>query len=265
MLLHNVFTRSLWDSRRSLIGWTVAITAVAMMYAAFWPTVQSPEMTKALAAYPQDLLEAFNYTNVSTAQGYLGSAVYGLLVPLLTVVFAIAAGARAVAGDENAGTLDLVLAHPVSRRTLAAQRFAGLLAAMALVAIALWLAFVALRVPLQLDAVGVGGFLAMNLHLALFGACFGALAFAVGAATGSKGTALGAAAGVAMLSYLANSVFPQVEALTWTRNLSPFHWYLGGSPLSNGVQLGGALTLLTVTALLAAAGTLLFDRRDIAT
>jgi ABC-2 type transport system permease protein len=263
VLLHDVFTKSLWDSRRTLPGWTVAVVAVAAMYAAFWPTVRSPEMSKALAAYPQDLLEAFNYSNLTTVQGYLGSAVYGLLVPLLTAVFMISAGARSVAGDENAGTLDLVLAHPVSRRSLALQRFAGVLVGIAIVALALFLAFVALRVPFQLDDVAVTGFLAMNLHLALFGACFGALAFAVGAATGSKALSLGVSSAVAVLTYLANSVFPQVESVIWTRNLSPFHWYLAGEPLTNGIQPAGTLTLLAETAALATIGTLLFEHRDI--
>lgn len=263
MLLSNVFTKSIWDARRSLPGWTVAITAVGLMYAAFWPTVGTPEMAEALAAYPQDVLAAFNYTNMTTPQGYLGGAVYGLLVPLLVAVFAIAWGARSVAGDENAGTLDLVLAHPVSRRSLALQRFAGLLAGVFLVGVVLSTAMIAVRGTFQLGEVSVGGFLAINLQLALFGAWFGALAFAVGAATGSKAAALGASAGLAVLAYLANSVFPQVEALTWTRDISPFHWYLGGDPISHGVQIGGVAVLVITTVLLVTAGTALFTRRDV--
>ena len=60
MLLSSVFTKSIWDARRSLPGWTVATAAVALMYAAFWPTVNSPEMADALAAYPDGMLAAFN-------------------------------------------------------------------------------------------------------------------------------------------------------------------------------------------------------------
>ena len=40
MLLRNVFAKSLWDARRSLPGWIVAIVAVALMYAAFWPSMR---------------------------------------------------------------------------------------------------------------------------------------------------------------------------------------------------------------------------------
>ncbi len=168
-----------------------------------------------------------------------------------------------MAGDENAGTLDLVLAHPVSRRSLALQRFGGLLAGVFVVGAVLFAAMIALRGVFDLGAVSIGGFLAVNLQLALFGAWFGALAFAVGAATGSKAAALGAGAGTAVLAYLANSVFPQVEALSWTRDVSPFHWYLGGDPLSNGVQAGGVAVLLITIVVLVTAGTALFTRRDL--
>jgi ABC-2 type transport system permease protein len=263
MLLRNVFTRSIWDARRSLPGWTAAITGVALMYAAFWPTANSPEMASALQAYPDGVLDAFNSGDLGTAQGYLSGAVYGLLVPLLVAVFMIAAGARSVAGDEQAGTLDLVLAHPVGRVRLAVQRLGGALAGMAALATVLFVLMVALRSPFQLEAVAVGGLLAMNLHLALFGALFGTLAFALGAATGSRALALTGSAGVAVLSYLANSVFPQLAALRWTRTVSPFHWYLGGDPLSNGPQWPGALTLAGTAVVLAAAGVWAFTRRDL--
>ena len=263
MLLRNVFTKGIWDARRSLPGWTAAITAVALMYAAFWPTMRSPQMAEAMAAYPQDVLDAFNYTDLTSPAGYLGGAVYGLLVPLLVAVFMIAAGARSVAGDENAGTLDLVLAHPVSRPRLALQRLAGALTGMALVAVVLAVALTALRIPFELGDVPLRGLLAINVQLALFGAMFGTLAFAVGAASGSRSLALGASAGLAVVSYLANSVFPQVSALGWTRTISPFHWYLGGSPLTEGLQWPGIAALLLTTAALAALGTYLFTRRDL--
>jgi ABC-2 type transport system permease protein len=263
VLLSNVFTRSIWDARRSLPGWTAAIAGVGLMYAAFWPTMRSPEMAEALAAYPQDVLAAFNYTDMATAQGYLGGAVYGLLVPLLMAVFAIGWGARSVAGDENAGTLDLVLAHPVGRRSVALQRFGGLLVGVTVVGLVLFAAMLALRGAFELGDVSVAGLLAINLQLVLFGALFGGLAFAVGAATGSKAAALGASAGAAVLAYLANSVFPRVDALSWTRDASPFHWYLGGDPISHGIRWGGVAALLITTLILVAAGTALFTRRDL--
>jgi ABC-2 type transport system permease protein len=263
-MLRNVFTKTLWDARRALLGWTLAISAVAVMYAAFWPTVNTPEMQDALRNYPEGVLEAFNYNDLTSPAGYLGSSVYGLLIPLLVAVFAIASGTRAVAGDEEAGTLDLLLAHPVSRTRVALQRVAALMAALALVGVVLWLAMLAIAGPAELEGVTAAEFAAATIQLALFGACLGAVAFAVGAATGSKALAIAVSAGLTVLAYLANGVFPQVKGLAWTRDLSPWHWYLGGEPLSNGLQAGDFLLLLAVTLVLVAAGTWRFNRRDVA-
>jgi ABC-2 type transport system permease protein len=263
-MLRDVFTKTLWDARRSLLGWALAISAVGVMYAAFWPTVNTPDMQQALQNYPEGLLEAFNYDDLTSPAGYLGSSVYGLLVPLLVAVFAIAAGTRAVAGDEEAGTLDLLLAHPVSRTKVALQRYTALVAGLALVGVVLWLGMLAVAGPAELEGITAAELAAATTQLALFGACLGAVAFAVGAATGRKALAIAASAGLTVLAYLANGVFPQVEGLAWTRDLSPWHWYLGGEPLKHGLQAGDSLLLVAVTLVLVAAGTLLFNRRDVA-
>jgi len=264
MLLRNPFTKSLFDARRSLIGWAVAIVAVGAMYASFWPSINSPAMQNAMESYPQGIMEAFNYDDLSSPAGYLQGSVYGLLVPLLVAVFAIGVGTRMVAGDEEAGTLDLLLAHPVSRTRVALQRFGAFLTSLLGISALLWLAMLAIAGPAQLDGISVAEFTAVHLQLTLFGAAFGALAFAIGAATGRRALALGVSAGVAVLAYLANGVIPMVDGLEWTRNLSPFHWFLGGEPLRNGLQAGGSLLLLGVTALLVTAGTWAFSRRDVA-
>ena len=44
----------------------------------------------------------------------------------------------------------------------------------------------------------------------------------------------------------------------------PYVQYLGGQPLSNGLQTGDALLLLAVTLVLVAAGTWRFNHRDVA-
>ena len=263
-MLRNVFTKALWDARRSLLGWAVAIAAVAAMYAAFWPTVNTPEMQQAMRNYPQGVLEAFNYNDLTSPAGYLGSSVYGLLIPLLVAVLAIAYGTRAVAGDEEAGTLDLLLAHPVGRTRLALERFAALAAALVLVGAVLWLAMLAIAGPAQLEGVTAAELAAATTQLVLFGACLGGLAFAVGAATGRRALAIATSAGVAVLAYLANGVFPQLQGLEWTRNVSPWHWYLGGEPLKHGLQVGDSLLLLGVTLVLVAAGAWRFSHRDVA-
>lgn len=261
----NVFWKFLGDNRRSLTGWTLAIAAVAAMYASFWPTVGGNEdMVKAMQAYPEAIKQAFHMEDMTTPASYLGSSVFGLLIPMLVAIFAIAYGVKAIAGDEEAGTLDLTLAHPVRRVTLALQRVGAIALGLTIVCAGVLLAMLTLRGPADLGQITVGDFAATCLQLALFGLVFASLAYAVGAATGRKSLALATGAAAAVVAYLADSFFVQIESLKWAERLSPFEWYIGGEPLKHGVQWADSALLLAVSLALVAIGTWRFHRRDIA-
>ena len=55
-----------------------------------------------------------------------------------------------------------------------------------------------------------------------------------------------------------------MEAIAWSRDVSPFHYYSGGQPLVNGWQLADGLILLAATVGLVALGVVGFRRRDVA-
>lgn len=263
-MLHNPLTKWLWDSRRSLLGWIIAVVVLGAGYAAFWPTIDSPAMRDALENYPEALLEALGYTDIATPDGYLSATVYGLVVAVLLLVYGVGAGARSIAGDEEAGILDLVLAHPVSRGRVALQRFGALVVSVVLFNLALLGSLLAIAVPARLDDISLADYAAMHTHLVLFASLFAAVGYGVGAATGRRAVAISVGAAVGFLGYLANGVLPQVEGLEWTRNLSPFHWLTGGSPLRNGLQTGNLLIMLGSIVLLVTLGTWRFERRDVA-
>ncbi len=263
-MLRSVFGKTLWDQRRSLLGWTIAVAAIGVLYAAFWPLMVSPEMKAALEAFPPALLEALGYDDITTAAGYVGSTTFGLLGPALIIVFAAAVGGSAIAGEEESGRLDLTLAHPVSRWSVALQRFAAIVVGMLLVGVVLALALIAISGPAQLDDIGTANLLAASLHLAAFGIFFGALALGVGAATGRRSLVYAAVALVAIGGFLANNLAPMVDEIAWLRDISPFHFYSGGEPLKNGLQLADLGVLVAASAVLVAIGGAIFDRRDVA-
>jgi ABC-2 type transport system permease protein len=180
------------------------------------------------------------------------------------LVFAIGAGARIVAGEEEAGILDLVLSHPVSRESMVLQRFAALVTAVAVMVAAFWLAMLVIAGPADFGSVAAGSLAAMHLHLALFTLLFSSVSFAVGAATGRRGLALAVAATAGVLAYAASGILPQVEALRWTRDYSAFTWLNGSQPLRDGIDAGHLGIMLVLTVLFVGVGTLAFRRRDVA-
>lgn len=261
-MLPNMMAKSISDSRRSLLGWTIGIGALAAMYAAYFPSMRTPAMTQALDSYPEALKKAFNIQDMSTGAGYLQGTVFGLLVPLVLVIFTISLGARITAAEEESGTLDLLLSYPVSRTRLLLERCAAMVLSTVGVSAVVLVMVLAVSGPAQLD-VGVGKLTAMTLHLAALGLVFGTLSMAVGCFVGRRSIVLAVSGGVAVVGYLGNSFAPQVSSLKWMQYVSPFYYYSDGSPLKNGVQLVGLGALLAVSVVLVVAGTIRFQQRDV--
>ncbi|MFD0277453.1 ABC transporter permease subunit [Kitasatospora sp. NPDC127111] len=255
-----VLREHLTDNRRGFLGWALSITAVAAMYSSLWPVMGGGSgLATAVNSFPKSMRDAFHMEDYGTAAGYFGSTVFGLLVPVLLAVFATAAGTRAIAGDEEARTLDLVMAHPVRRVTLALSRWLAVLAGLVLL-----LAELALRVPARFAALSTANLAAMTFQLTLFGCCFASIAFGIGAYTGRRTYAITGSAYVTIVAYLCDSFLPQVNGLHWIQYWSPFHWYLGGEPLKNGIQWIHCALLAGLGLSFTAIGIWGFNRRDLA-
>ncbi|WP_422750546.1 ABC transporter permease subunit [Micromonospora sp. WMMD1219] len=260
--MSNLLTKTLWDGRRALAGFTAGTALLAAMYAGFYPQVADSAMGQTVQGFSPALREALRMEDLSSAAGYLGSSVFGIIVPLVAVIFGITTGTRAIAGDEEAGYLGLFLAHPISRTRLLLHRFAALTAGAILIAAVVLLAMLAVRPGAQLDSITVGQFTAQSLALALLIIVFGTIAITVGAATGSRPAALAAAAGIAVLTYAASTLATHIGADV-LRYVSPFHYYIGGEPLRNGFQWADLTILTATTAVLLTVAVAAFNRRDL--
>jgi len=247
---------------RSLLGWAVGLIGVTLVYGAFYPYMAEPGYADLLDTLPQGLIEAMGWEDFTSAEGYMGAAVFGVLGQVLTVVMAVGLGARMIAGDEETGGMELLIAHPVSRRRVVIQRAVSLTLSMALAGSVVFLAVLALSEPIDLG-IPVGNLAAASFQMALLGLVFGALAMAVGGIRGRRGLVVGVTAAAAVVAYLADTVAPMVEALTWIEDLSPFDWYEPTAILRDGVTTGDALLSLGVVVFFVAVAAVAFDRRDV--
>lgn len=263
-MLRGVFGKTLWDQRRGIIGWSVGIAAVGVFYAAFTRAWPIPTWRRPWEAFPEGMLDALGFADITSPAGYLAGTTYGLLGPALMIIFASTLGARAIAGEEEAGRLDVLLAHPIDRWSVAVQRAGALLVALAVAGIALFVVMTAAAGPAQYAEIGAANLGAATVQLVLLGAFFGALSLSVGALTGRRGLALAAVAIVGIATYFANTLGRSVEAIAWSRDVSPFRYYSGGQPLVNGWQLADGLILLVAAVGLVAIGVVGFRRRDVA-
>jgi ABC-2 type transport system permease protein len=267
-MLHSVGLKTLRDQRRSLVVWATSVVLLVGMYAGFYPSFKDSnayndlvnQMPKAL----RDLFTAGVGGDFSSGAGYVYMEMLSFMAPMLVLLFAIGAGANAIAGEEEKHTLDLLMATPVSRARVVLEKYAALCAGVLAIVAAMAVALVAFGA-----AAGMGlhtlNVVASMLHLALLGLVFGAVALLVGSATGRIAWARGIAALLAVVTYLVNGFATSVSWIRPAQKLSPFYQYIGHDPIRHGVSVAAIGIAVTTLSVLLVAAVWAFRRRDLAT
>lgn len=266
-MLAPVAAKLLRDHRRGIAGWIAALTLLALMDLAVFPTVQSQagQMEQVLKAYPQALKAMFGLgSDFGTGPGYFDAEFLSFLGPLVVLAIGIGFGAGATATEEERGTIDWLMSAPLNRTRVMLEKSLGVLVAV-LAAGAALLVVMLIGSPLAGLGLGLGGIAAAVANLVLLGWAYAALAVAVGAATGHRWAATGTAVAVGLGGYLLTTLARIVPSLQPWRWLSPFTWYASGDALHGQLHAGYLAALLLTTVLLLALAVFAFRRRDLGT
>lgn len=260
--------KTLRDARRSLVWWCVGVGILAAMWMGLFPSVRNSaaQMNQYLDKMPAALRSIFigqGAVNLGTATGYLKMEVFSFMLPLLLLIYVVGASARTIAGEEEAGRLEVLLSQPITRNRIVWQKFAGIVATATILAAAFdcVLLIVAVAVSARLNTANLieATFCVLLVALAL-----GALALAIGCARGRKTLALAGTGGIAVLMYLVNALSPVVPALSAYRRVSLFYYYTANDPLVNGIRAPHVLVLIAFAAASLGAALIAFRRRDVA-
>ncbi|MGW0041958.1 ABC transporter permease subunit [Rhodococcus sp. NPDC003348] len=261
-----VFTKSLWDQRRSLPAWAVGLVLLVAMYVAIWPSVRDqPSISDFVEQMPEAMRALFvmSGADMSTAVGYVQVELLSFMGPLLLLLYAIATGAAAVAGEEERRTLGLLLSSPIGRSRIVVEKFAAMAVGVALLGIVTGVALIAEGRLVDMD-LPAGNVAATMVHLSLLALVYGTLATMLGALTGHTMVSRAVPAVAAVLAYVVNGLGPVVSWLEPWQRFSPFFQYAGHDPLRNGLSVPAVLVSLGTVAVLLAVALPGFRRRDVA-
>ena len=104
-MLNNLFMKTIRDQRRSLMWWGIGIAAYGFIMMLFYPSMQKSEaaLEDYIEAFPEELMALFagDISDFMSAEGFLNSELFFLMAPLVFLVFAIAMGSGAIAGEEE--------------------------------------------------------------------------------------------------------------------------------------------------------------------
>ncbi len=260
----NFLRYELANLRGATLGWALAVAMFACVYVAFYPSLP-PEMTQ-LDLSQIELYQAIGSFNMSTFENYVASTIL-LFMAVIAVVFGITIGTHALAGEEEDGTLELLVTLPLTRaQVVLVKGIAILLSIFAVLVLAgagLTLLFITMRDQIQTDLTPWQLFQVV-LNAWPLTSAFAMFGLWMGAYLPSRKLASGAAIGLFLASFLGNNLAGMVEGLAGIEKYSLFHYYnVSVEVFTEGVAASDVLTL--VGALLAfwlLAG-LAFQRRNL--
>ncbi|MCC7364673.1 MAG: ABC transporter permease subunit [Dehalococcoidia bacterium] len=252
--------KTLRDYRVSVVAIGLTIVLMALVVMLVYPTYSEALADMEVPAGFEGFIgEAGDW---SSPAGFLAAEFFSW-IPLVLIVLAIIAGTGAVAGEEAAGTMDLLLAQPVSRRRYLLERFAGIALAVTLAAAFALPGFAIGKLAIGYD-VSYWRMTQATVNMLPVTYLFVALALLGSSALPGRGAATMLSVGVVVLAYFLYSIGAAVEALDWMAKVTPFYWSDNSRVLAHGFDWLRAGVLLAVAGVLLALAVVAFERRDIA-
>ncbi|HUG49199.1 MAG TPA: ABC transporter permease subunit [Candidatus Limnocylindria bacterium] len=260
-----VFRHALRQNRLRLLAVLVALVGWGALMPVIYATF-GVEMQEIVRQFPMmDQFTRFGGGNMFTLPGSVGLGFIHPIAIALLAVFAIAYPVMAVAGERQRGTLENVLARPVSRRSLyvtllvTATLFIALCMAAALIGALLASAAVGRLDELQMQNLPLLWLNGTLLYLA-----FASIGLAASVSFDRAAPAAAITLAIVLVAYflqVLGSLWPDAE---WLQPYSLFYYLKAEEVLVNGLPLVDVALLAAVAALGVVYALVVFPRRDVA-
>lgn len=262
-MMRSIYLKTLYQKRWMTFFWAFGTITMVSFTLIFFPALKNSGLGETFASLPPQLAKlAGDSLSFSTIQGYVGEQLFGLRMPLMTIILAISLFANLTATEEDRGSLASQLALPISRRRVLAEKF---LAATTIIAII----HVAIGVGIVATLAGIGESLSLlRLLQTIFGCwllslCVGSFVFLLGAATGIRAVAIGVSSYIVFQAYLLSSLVTSIADLKTIEKISIFHYYRGGEIMRDGINVQHAALFVGLTIIFFCLAIVAFQRRDL--
>jgi ABC-2 type transport system permease protein len=258
-----VFVYTLARFRGQVLGWGLALFLMGALAVVRYNLMRDNQelIRQLIAGSAGNFIRMFgDVDRLTTPGGFLSLAFFSYM-PLVLGVFAALAGSGLLVADEENGTLDLVLAHPVSRSALFLGRLLAFGAATLTILILSWMGFL-VAMPWSVLDVGWWAMARPYVSLAAVEFFFGGLALLLSMVLPARRTAAMTTGIVLLTSYFLTTLARLDKGLEPVARFSPLHYYQAGEAIEglNATWLIGWFTMAGLFAILAWWS---FERRDI--
>ncbi len=263
MWFSSIYLKTLRDFRIAILAWGIGIGLLVFIVLQSFPSLVTTAAARAsLIALAQGFSWLAQPVAVDTPGGY-ATFKYGPTI-LLIAIWALTAGARVLRGEEERGSMDVLLSLPETRWRVGLEKVA-----------AVWTALLGMGVLIAV-MVFVGGervnagftfgdSALFSLNLILTCGVFASVALLVSQFTVERGSAAGVTGALFVVFIVLDMVHRVIPSAEWISRLSPVYYYNLTRPLVPGFHsnLAGLLVLFGINLVLTAIAVWLFSRHDV--
>jgi ABC-2 type transport system permease protein len=262
----NLLRYELRGRRWGILGWGLALALFG-----YYIIILFPEFAPELAEFDMGNIEFYqmlgDFSDMGSFAGFLSAEMF-TWVPIMLGVYAIVSGTGTLAGEEDSGTLELLMALPLPRWKLVLIKVLALAVALLLILLLLGLGLVGGLASLDTETVNIGDITSADLLIGVFSLwplvmIFGALALFFGAYLPNRRTAAWLAVFILVFSYFGNNLAAISEPLEALQPLYPFHYFNASTILTDGPDTTNQLILSAATGLFLALTFIAFQRRNV--
>lgn len=247
--------------RTAVVGWSLGIGLFGSLYVALFPEVSGKiDALAGLSIYKMLAMDPTSF------EGFIASSVIQF-TPVLLGIYAILTSTEALAGEEDRGTMELLLAMPVRRAHIVSMKaLAVSLALGAILVVAGAITAIVLQAIGGMVEVGVTPF---DLFVAILSSYPLALAFAMaglffGAYLPDRRAAASATTALFVASYFGKIMARMVDSMDVVGQLSLFSYFDSTATLfTEGVRAADVGVLVGVAALFFGLALVSFERRNV--
>lgn len=262
--LHPLYTKSLRDRRRGILGWCLGIAAIVAVQMSVYPSVRSSagDWQALIDNLPEAFQKILRMVDYSTGVGYLSAELMTFVMPIIFIGLGASWGARLTTEDEEGGTADVLLSLPVRRGAVVTSRLAAVFTVLLVTATTMGTSLATGAFVLDMD-IAMIRFLQVSVVQFLLGSFAMSISAALGSMTGRRGIALGVAMSVSIALFVLYSLAPLVDVIEAINPYNPLQWSMGMDALRTGLHWGDAAATIGLTSVLVVVTYRMFATRDI--
>lgn len=261
-----VLRRELRANRRPWLVWTIALTALILLMMSVYPSFRQDavNLEAMMDLFPEALAKVFGLDKLSMAEpiGYYATEPY-FMVLLFGSLYAAILGSSILSKEEDDKTIEFLLARPLSRNRMLANKLLALLILLGLFNLGIGLVAFASFAAFDVGAYSSATLLRLVIAPLLAHITFASLAFSLSLFFARRKSATSLAIGMVIGLYFVDVLATLSKKFEVLRYFTPYYYVEATGIVHDGIKPLNVLALLGVTVVAIAASFWAYNRRDI--